>query len=70
MTSNADQAVAVAMAPTGCAADVIDGYIWQSCYNKGKSNQADGDDKVSQQTAKKFGENLNGTKLAVLVKLV
>lgn len=56
---------AIAMAPTGCAANVIGGYTWQSCYFKGRSSDA-GKDKMSQQTAQKIGDNSRGTKLIVI----
>lgn len=52
------------MAPTGCAANVIGGYTWQSCYCKGRSSDA-GKNKMSQQTAQKIGDNSRGTKLIV-----
>ena len=57
---------AVAMAPTGCAANVINGFTWQSCYSKGRQCQMEGKEKITQQTAKKFGEKFYGTKLGVL----
>jgi PIF1-like helicase len=56
---------AVAMAPTGCAANVIKGFTWQSCYSKSRLNSSN-DDKVSQTTAKKIGAKFHGIKLAVL----
>lgn len=57
---------AVAMAPTGCAANVVKGYTWQSSYGKGRAT--DNTEKVSmtQETARKVGEKFKGTKLAVL----
>ena len=57
---------AVAMAPTGCAANVIKGYTWQSCYSKGRSNTGKSSAGLSQLTAKKVGEKFRGTKLIVL----
>ena len=57
---------AVAMAPTGCAANVINGFTWQSCYNKGRQCQSEGKERICQQTAKKIGEKFYGTKLAIL----
>ena len=57
---------AVAMAPTGCAANVIKGFTWQSCYSRGRQSQTEGKEKISQQTAKKIGEKFAGTKLGVL----
>ena len=57
---------AVAMAPTGCAANVINGFTWQSCYSKGRQCQSEGKEKITQQTAKKIGEKFFGTKLGIL----
>jgi hypothetical protein len=57
---------AVAMAPTGCAANVIKGYTWQSCYGKGRTTDSTGKNIMSAQTARKVGEKFRGTRLAVL----
>ena len=56
---------AIAMAPVGCAANVISGYTWQSCCCKGRSSDT-GKDTISQQTAQKIGQNFRGTKLIVI----
>jgi PIF1-like helicase len=56
----------VAMAPTGCAANVVRGYTWQACYGKGRSQDKSGKDKMSSLTAKKVGAKFDGTKLLVL----
>jgi PIF1-like helicase len=55
----------VALAPTGCAANVIEGYTWQSCYGKGRSYD-NNHDNMTQQTAQRIGENFRGTKLVVI----
>jgi PIF1-like helicase len=57
---------AVAMAPTGCAANVIKGYTWQSCYAKGRGNDKSDSITMTQSTARKVGEKFKGTKLIVL----
>lgn len=57
---------AVAMAPTGCAANVIKGYTWQSSYGKGRSNDTSENCNMTEETARKVGEKFRGTKLAVL----
>lgn len=56
----------VAMAPTGCAANVVRGYTWQSCYGKGRSKDKTETKKLSSLTAKKIGSKFDGTKLLVL----
>jgi PIF1-like helicase len=56
----------VAMAPTGCAANVVRGYTWQACYGKGRSQDKTGNNKMSSLTAKKIGAKFDGTKLLVL----
>ena len=54
----------VAMAPTGCSANVISGFTWQSCYGKGKTK----DKKITMTAAnaKKVGERFRGTRLLVI----
>ena len=56
----------VAMAPTGCSANIIKGYTWHSCYGKGRINDCKGESRMSPETAKRIGENFRGTKLAVI----
>ena len=56
----------VAMAPTGCSANVIKGYTWQSCYGKGRKQEHGEESRMSQETAKKIGENFRGTQLAII----
>jgi PIF1-like helicase len=58
---------AVALAPTGAAAKVIDGHTWQAVYGKGilQSTQKNGK-KMAPRTAKAVGARLLGIKLAVL----
>jgi 23S rRNA pseudoU1915 N3-methylase RlmH len=58
---------AVALAPTGAAAKVIDGHTWQAVYGKGisKGKQKNGN-RMGLRTAKQVGAKLLGIKLAVL----
>jgi DNA replication protein DnaC len=58
---------AVALAPTGAAAKVIDGHTWQAVYGKGiaKSKQQNGK-RMAPRTAKAVGAKILGIKLAVL----
>jgi PIF1-like helicase len=55
----------IALAPTGCAANVIEGYTWQSCYGKGRSYD-NKHDNMTQQTARRIGENFGRTMLVVI----
>ena len=57
---------AVAMAPTGCAANVVKGYTWQSCYAKGRGDDTSDSITMTQTTARKVGEKFKGTRLIVL----
>jgi hypothetical protein len=57
---------AVALAPTGCAANVIKGYTWQSAYGKGKYSDRSDDTTISQDMARKVGEKFRGTRLIVI----
>ena len=54
----------VAMAPTGCSANVISGFTWQSCYGKGKTKDKTGT--MTSTNATKVGERFRGTKLLVI----
>ena len=55
---------ALAIAPTGAAANVIKGYTWQSVYGKGRSNNKD--KVMSSKCAKAVGAKVLGVKLIVL----
>ena len=60
---------AVAVAPTGAAANIIKGYTWQSVYGKGKFGCKQKDSKtcvMSKATAKAVGAKVLGLKLLVL----
>ena len=55
---------ALAIAPTGAAANVIKGYTWQSVYGKGRSKKKDS--VMSSTCAKAVGAKVLGVKLIVL----
>ena len=47
-------AVAV-MAPTGCAANLVEGQTWQASYGVGKGSDKNGKNDMTLETAKKVG---------------
>ena len=47
-------AVAV-MAPTGCAANLVEGQTWQASYGVGKGSDKNGKNNMTLETAKKVG---------------
>ena len=55
---------ALAIAPTGAAANVIKGYTWQSVYGKGRSKKKDS--VMSSKCAQAVGSKVLGVKLIVL----
>jgi PIF1-like helicase len=55
---------AIALAPTGAAAKVINGYTWQSVYGKGIAEGKN--KKMASRTAKAVGTKLQGVKIAIL----
>ena len=55
---------AIALAPTGAAAKVINGYTWQSVYGKGMAEGTN--KKMASRTAKAVGTKLQGVKIAIL----
>ena len=56
---------AVAVAPTGSAANVIRGFTWQSVYGKG-FNKSNLSDVISGPCAQAVGAKLNGVKLVII----
>jgi PIF1-like helicase len=58
---------AVALAPTGAAAKVINGHTWQAVYGKGITRRKkQNSHNMASRTAKAVGAKLLGIKLAVL----
>jgi PIF1-like helicase len=57
---------AVALAPTGAAAKVINGHTWQAVYGKGIAKRKKQNIQMASRTAKAVGAKLLGIKLAVL----
>lgn len=60
---------AIAIAPTGSAANVVDGYTWQAVYGKGRSKDKKlnkNDCTMSSATAKAVGAKVLGLKLIIL----
>jgi nucleoside-triphosphatase THEP1 len=60
---------ALAMAPTGCAANVIGGYTWQSVFNKAirkKGESLMNGRYLCPSVAKAVGAKLAGVKLAII----
>ena len=58
-------AVAV-MAPTGCAANLVQGQTWQASYGVGKGSDKNNKNSMTLDTAKKVGERFRGTKLIII----
>ena len=57
---------ALAVAPTGAAANVIKGYTWQSVYGKGRIKRKSKDCCMSKECAQAVGSKIAGVKLIVL----
>lgn len=50
---------AVAMAPTGCAANIVNGCTWQSCYAKRRGNETSDNITMMQTTARSLKVEIN-----------
>ena len=57
---------ALAVAPTGAAANVIKGYTWQSVYGKGRNKSKSKVCNMSKECAQAVGSKIAGVKLIVL----
>lgn len=56
---------AIALAPTGSAANNIDGYTWQSVLGRGKKSGRKGS-QISEETARRVGKLIEGVKLIII----
>jgi hypothetical protein len=54
------------MAPTGCAANLVEGQTWQASYGVGKNSDQNGKNNMTQESAKNVGERFRGTKLIII----
>ena len=57
---------ALAVAPTGAAANVIGGYTWQSVFGKGRTKKKSNVCNMSKECAQAVGSKISGVKLIVL----
>jgi PIF1-like helicase len=54
------------MAPTGYAANLVEGQTWQASYGVGKNSDQNGKNNMTQESAKNVGYRLRGTKLIII----
>jgi PIF1-like helicase len=54
------------MAPTGCAANLVEGQTWQASYGVGNNSDQNGKNNMTRGSAKNVGERFRGTKLIII----